>query len=52
MGNFGFQDLLFLLVLMAVLIGLPAFFYFLGKRAGYRKAQLDLYRKMEGQRTR
>lgn len=47
MGNLGAQELLFILI---VILGLPLFFYWLGKRSGYKQGQLDMYRKMDEER--
>jgi hypothetical protein len=49
MGNFGFQELLVLLVFFGGL-GLPIIFYYLGKRSGYKQWQLDVYRKINEER--
>lgn len=47
MGNLGAQELLLVLV---IILGLPLFFYWLGKRSGYKQGQLDMYRKMDEER--
>ncbi|SJZ36359.1 hypothetical protein SAMN04488132_101394 [Sediminibacterium ginsengisoli] len=49
MGNLGFQELL---LIIFVIVGFPLFFYWLGKRSGYKQGQLDMYKKMEEERRR
>ncbi len=44
MGSLGFQELLLVLF---IFLGFPFLFYWLGKRSGYKQGQLDLYRKMD-----
>lgn len=46
MGNLGMQEIL--LILMVLLV--PVTIYYLGYRSGYRKGQLDLYKKLEEDR--
>jgi hypothetical protein len=48
MGNPGFQELIFFFSIL--LIGIPVVFYYWGKRSGYKKGQLEVYKKMEEQR--
>lgn len=48
MGNLGFQEFLLIII---VLGGIPSLFYWLGKRSGYRKGQLDMYKKREEENT-
>lgn len=47
MGNLGAQEIL---LILSILIGLPIFFYWLGKRSGYKQGQLDMYKKLDEER--
>ncbi len=47
MGNLGFQELLLILV---ILLAFPIFFYWVGRRSGYKQGQLDMYKKMDEER--
>lgn len=47
MGNLGAQELLLILIIIG---GLPAFFYWFGRRSGYKQGQLDMYKKMDDER--
>lgn len=49
MGNLGAQEVLLVLI---IIVALPVFFYWLGKRSGYKQGQLDMYRKMDEERKR
>ena len=48
MGDlFAPQHLIFIIVFI---LGIPLFFYWLGKRSGYKQGQLDMYKKLEDER--
>ena len=50
MGNFGFQELLLISVFLLVLIFPSLFFYWLGKKSGYKQGQLDMYKRIDDER--
>ncbi len=50
MGNLGAQELLLCLLSLLIFFGLPVFFYWLGKRSGYKQGQLEMYRKIDEER--
>jgi cbb3-type cytochrome oxidase subunit 3 len=39
-----------LILLLIVFLGISFFFYWLGKRSGYKQGQLDMYKKMDDDR--
>jgi hypothetical protein len=47
MGNLGAQEVLLILI---IIVAFPVFFYWLGRRSGYKQGQLDMYRKMDEER--
>jgi hypothetical protein len=47
LGVLGTQELIIIILLLLPAIGILLFFYWLGKRSGYRKGQLDMYKERE-----
>lgn len=47
MGSLGIQELIITIVYLIIFIGLPILIYHLGKKAGYKKGQMDVYIELE-----
>ncbi|GEM_PF-1629844 len=47
MGNLGAQEVLLILIIIGAI---PVFFYWLGRRSGYKQGQLDMYKKTDDER--
>ncbi|MFM2361875.1 MAG: hypothetical protein RLZZ316_777 [Bacteroidota bacterium] len=48
LGVLGTQELIIIIIILLLpAIGILLFFYWLGKRSGYRKGQLDMYKERE-----
>lgn len=50
MGNLGFQELILILFVLGFFVAIPFIAYRMGKKAGYREGQLDMYRRQDEQK--